>query len=131
MAYYNDLLYLRQVLVYYKFVVDNRYIRYSFKDYSVDEMLAISEREAGKRGFTIEKTAKDSILDCCELAVEQSELGNGRFCRNMVENAILNYANRVYGEEVIDNDYVLREADFMETANQIDIKEHNAIGFRA
>lgn len=101
-----------------------------FKDYSVDEMLAISEREAGKRGFVIEETTKDRILDYCEPAVEHSELGNGRFCRNMVENAILNYANRVYGEKVIDNDYVLREADFMETTNQIAIKEQNAIGFR-
>ena len=112
-------------------MVDNRYIRYSFKDYSVDEMLAISEREAGKRGFAIEETAKGRILDRCGIAIEHSELGNGRFCRNMVENAILNYATRVYGEEVIGNDYVLREADFMETANQIDIKEQNAIGFRA
>lgn len=102
-----------------------------FKDYSVDEMLAISEREADKRGFTIEETAKNRILDSCELAVEHSELGNGRFCRNMVENAILNYAARVYGEKVINNDYVLREADFMETTNQIDFKEHNVIGFRA
>ena len=102
-----------------------------FKDYSVDEMLAIFEREAGKRGFTIEETAKNRILDSCELAVEHSELGNGRFCRNMVENAILNYAARVYGEKVINNDYVLREADFMETTNQIDFKEHNVIGFRA
>ena len=48
-----------------------------------------------------------------------------------MENAILNYASRVYGEKVINNDYVLREADFMETTNQIDFKEHNVIGFRA
>lgn len=102
----------------------------NFKDYTVDEMLAISEREAKKRCFSIDENAKSKLADHCGSAVGHPELGNGRFCRNMVENAILNYAARVYSEEVVNNDYVLRDIDFVITTEQLDIKVHNAIGFR-
>ena len=49
-------------------------------------------------------------------AVESTEKGNGRFCRNLVDSAILSFAEREYGnycdtKDVI-NDFLLDNCDF-------------------
>ena len=71
--------------------------RIHFQDYSAEEMLRIAEFEAEKRGFAIEPAAKEKILSICEAAAGDSDMGNGRFSRNLIENAILGFASRVYG----------------------------------
>lgn len=71
----------------------------NFKDYSPDEMVQIARLEAEKRGFSIDEQAVDKVRAICEAASGKSEMGNGRFCRNLVENAILSYALRVYGTQ--------------------------------
>ncbi|MBO7668048.1 MAG: hypothetical protein J6T26_06250, partial [Firmicutes bacterium] len=45
---------------------------------------------------------------------QHPELGNGRFSRNLVENAILSYASRVYWADGCPaaGDFVLNAADF-------------------
>ena len=70
-----------------------------FDDYSVDEMVQIVELEAKRRGFSIRPDARTQIGSICETAVNGSDAGNGRFCRNLVEDAILNYSVRVYAQE--------------------------------
>lgn len=86
-----------------------------FRDYAAEEMLMIAEMEAKKRGFVISEAARKQILTVCEGAAGVPECGNGRFCRNLVENAILNYADRIYGKDLssaeISCDFVLTEAD--------------------
>lgn len=72
--------------------------RISFPDYSADEMAQIVSLEAQKRGFSICPRALEKAVSLCEEAKQRSDRGNGRFCRNLVENAILSYALRVYGE---------------------------------
>ena len=42
------------------------------------------------------------MLSICELSAGEAECGNGRFCRNLVENAIMDYASRVYGAKASD-----------------------------
>mgnify|MGYP000870419797 CR=1 FL=1 len=86
----------------------------TFKDYSLDELLQIVELEAKKRGFSISPLAKDKLLSFCEMAAGEAEYGNGRFCRNLVENAILEYASKRYGSETseAENDFELTERDF-------------------
>jgi hypothetical protein len=41
----------------------------------------------------------EEIHTLCEKARKNTNAGNGRFCRNLIENAIMNYALRVYGKE--------------------------------
>ena len=71
--------------------------RVRFDDYTTDELSDICELEAGKRGFLIDKNAKEIIKEICESSKQNIENGNGRFCRNLVEKAVLNFALRNYG----------------------------------
>ena len=109
--------------------------RISFQDYSVEEMLEITELEAKKRGFSISEEAKDKLLSLCGAAVGKAEMGNGRFCRNLVENAILDYALRVYEEdgEEKDSEFILLPEDFSAPSLQDNPKcspKKQPIGFR-
>ena len=109
--------------------------RISFQDYSVEEMLEITELEAKKRGFSISEEAKDKLLSLCGVAVGKAEMGNGRFCRNLVENAILDYALRVYEEdgEEKDSEFILLPEDFSAPSLQDNPKcspKKQPMGFR-
>ena len=106
--------------------------RIKFNDYSVDEMIQIAESEANKRGFTIGTEAYRKMTDMCSSVVNHPEMGNGRFCRNMIENAILEYASRVYGSdhESIENDFILEADDFSPIADRESTKNMR-IGFRS
>lgn len=73
--------------------------RIEFQDYSAEEMTQIAEHEATQRGFQIDPDAKEKVLSICKENSGNKELGNGRFSRNLVERAILNYAARVYGTD--------------------------------
>lgn len=107
--------------------------RISFPDYSTDEMVQIVSLEAQKRGFSICPRALKKAVSLCEEAKKYSDRGNGRFCRNLVENAILGYALRVYGEgaEVVcgaEKDFTLAEEDFSLPDNMQAIPETREIG---
>ena len=103
--------------------------RVRFDDYTVDELTDICELEAGKRGFLIDVKAKELIKEICESSTGNIENGNGRFCRNLVEKAVLNFALRNYGgDEVAENiEYILKKEDF----NDITVfnRKKTAIGF--
>lgn len=85
-----------------------------FKDYSAEEMVQIAEFESRKRGFGICPEAKEKLLAMCGKAVGRPDLGNGRFCRNLVENAMMSYAERMYGESggKAGEEFVLAAEDF-------------------
>ena len=104
-----------------------------FPDYSADELVQIVDSEAQRRGFTIETDAKEKIADICEKSVGMTENGNGRFCRNLVDSAILNYAERVFGDSVLTPDsigeFILVENDFR-VPKELTSKESSTIGFR-
>lgn len=115
--------------------------RISFPDYSTDEMAQIVTLEAQKRGFSLCPRALEKAVSLCGEAKHRSDAGNGRFCRNLVENAILGYALRVYGEgaEAADGavkDFILGEEDFSLPDNMQAIPERQEgkksapIGFR-
>ena len=103
--------------------------RVRFDDYTTDELSDICELEAGKRGFLIDVKAKELIKEICESSTGNIENGNGRFCRNLVEKAVLNFALRNYGgDEVAENiEYILKKEDF----NDITVfnRKKTAIGF--
>lgn len=112
--------------------------RISFTDYSANEMVQIAELEAQKRGFSISPQALEKVASLCEEAKRHSDMGNGRFCRNLVENAILSYALRVYGEgtEGAEKDFTLVDEDFALPDNMQSLPETQEakkpapIGFR-
>lgn len=103
--------------------------RVRFDDYTVDELTDICELEAGKRGFLTDKNAKGIIKKLCESSTGNVENGNGRFCRNLIEKAVLNFALRNYGgDEAAENiEYILKKEDF----NDITVfnRKKTAIGF--
>ena len=86
---------------------------FEFKDYSAEEMVQIAHSEASRKGFTIDPSASEKVFSLCRLAAGMPESGNGRFSRNLIENAILNYAERIYGSDTVtDGGYVLTADDF-------------------
>lgn len=97
-------------------------------------MVCISELEAKKRGFTVADDARDRIGTICEAAKSNRETGNGRFCRNLVEEAILCYAARVYGAESenAEKDFTLSAGDFeLPEITRAEMKPIRKIGFAA
>ena len=107
--------------------------RIEFPDYSVKEMAEIVELEASKRGFMIGKNAYDRLAYICGTAGQQTKAGNGRFCRNIVEDAILSYALRVFGdsEGQVEPDFTLAAEDFTIIESTNDTKKTARIGFTA
>ena len=125
-----------------------------FADYDAAELAQIAGLEAEKRGFTISPEAEEKVLSLCAAAAGRSELGNGRFCRNIVESAVMEYAYRVYGDEakaemqempctgetpevpeapgnkVPEKDFILRAEDFTAAERLTERKEKAPAGFR-
>ena len=106
--------------------------RIVFNDYSPEEMVQITEMEAEKRGFIINDEACKKVHEICGKVIGNTEAGNGRFCRNIAEEAILNYASRVYGNivEEVNRDFVLTDNDFRASGIIGKKKESRPIGFR-
>ena len=94
-------------------------------------MLSITEKEAEKRGFALAPEAVEKASALCAAAVERGGAGNGRFCRNLVERAILEYASRVYGEKEDTADYILRAEDFSDPGIGEAAAPKRQIGFGA
>ena len=125
-----------------------------FADYDAAELAQIAGLEVEKRGFTISPEAEEKVLSLCAAAAGRSELGNGRFCRNIVESAVMEYAYRVYGDEakaemqempctgetpevpeapgnkVPEKDFILRAEDFTAAERLTERKEKAPAGFR-
>ena len=106
-----------------------------FRDYQADELLRIAELEASDRGFDLSDEAKDRLLDICGRVAVAENSGNGRYCRNLIETAILHYASRMYSgreKDAVDvvNDFILRAEDFAEVAD-LKVKRHTSMGFGA
>ena len=105
----------------------------NFRDYSAEELAQIVSFEAERRGFAVSAEAAEKVRNICESVSGIEDSGNGRFCRNLVENAILNYAMRVYGEEgESGKDFTFAASDFevLET-NKKEEKARIPLGFLA
>ncbi len=104
-----------------------------FPDYSADELVQIAVREALRRGFSLDRGAMDAVSALCACAAGQPDAGNGRFCRNLVESAILDYASRVYGADGAPDSqgFTLTAADFSRPAVLEGRAPETRIGFCA
>ncbi|MCR4647552.1 MAG: AAA family ATPase [Lachnospiraceae bacterium] len=102
-----------------------------FADYDAEEMYRIIVKEASSRGFTISENAKDGIVKICRKTIGNPNSGNGRFCRNLVESAIINYAYRVYGSKNIkERTFMLEIEDFEENKLLTETPKTTQFGFR-
>ena len=66
-----------------------------FDDYSADELYEIAELIANENGFSIDADAKEKLCAVFESAAKNSDFGNGRFARNVIEKAKMAQATRL------------------------------------
>ena len=103
-----------------------------FDDYSTDEMIQISKLEADRRGFTICDDAIEKLKNIYADAQNDTQSGNGRCCRNVIENAIMSYAARVYGDDAdVNKNYVLTDDDFIYVEKPKVKEDVRRIGFQS
>jgi len=114
----------------------------SFPDYTTTELLEICRKLAGDRGYIINSSAENKIAGILENAKLQDNFGNGRYCRNLVEDAIrakslqlgllnedFDITKYINTDEITDEElYTLNEKCFEEKPVQAKEKKHT-IGF--
>lgn len=66
-----------------------------FPDYNADELTAIIKLMASKQNYVISGKAIERCHEIFAQAVQNEEFGNGRFARNLLEQAILHQARRL------------------------------------
>lgn len=84
-----------------------------FPDYTAEELLAIGNLTAKSKGYVIDESAKQPLLDYFAhvQATRAKDAGNGRLVRNKLEAAILNQSRRLVAEPDADMTLLL-EQDF-------------------
>lgn len=76
----------------------SRFTRYiDFADYSAEELRDIFLLRAKKYNYTLDAETKEVLTACFAQAIEQKtrNFGNGRYARNLFEQACTNQANRL------------------------------------
>ena len=70
----------------------------NFKDYNAEEMLDILKLMAKDKGFKLSGDVDEKCLGIFKDACSHEEFGNGRFARNLLEQAIMRQSKRVVSE---------------------------------
>jgi len=71
-----------------------------FDDYSVDELCRIARHMASKTGMSIGEDAMEKLAKLFAKARTNADFGNGRYVRNILEDATMNQANRLVNLEI-------------------------------
>ena len=98
-----------------------------FEDYNIDELCDIAKLLAKNKGFILSDGAILKIRTVMERAVQQSDFGNGRYVRNVIEKAINTQSSRLLR---LDYDYVTAEDVRTITEEDIEIPEDNTENVR-
>ena len=69
-----------------------------FPDYKADELVGILKLMAEKKGYKLNADIEAKCFDIFEMAVKQKEFGNGRYARNLLEQAMMAQAKRITKE---------------------------------
>ena len=91
-----------------------------FADYTTDELCEISKLIAKKKGRKLTEEAVEKLRDVYEVAKENPDFGNGRYCRNVIEQAKLVQSARLVA---MDYDSVTKEDIETITADDIVVPE--------
>ncbi|MDO4179501.1 MAG: AAA family ATPase [Phascolarctobacterium sp.] len=112
-----------------------------FPNYNVAELVDIFKKMSGDKGFTMEEEGLIIVKEMCEAASSVPDFGNGRFVRNILEQAILKQSERLFAtygtQEVPERElFTLKKEDinfsytpFKDEARET--KTKNKIGFVA
>ena len=105
-----------------------------FPDYNADEMLQILELMAREKGYKINGEIREKCHEIFVDACSQPEFGNGRFARNVLEQAMMRQADRVVktakGKSISKRNLTTFIADdFVVNAGKCYGKKKNEIGF--
>lgn len=102
-----------------------------FEDYTTEELCAITRLMLAKKQLTITEAAMNRLECIYDVARKNSDYGNGRFVRKMLEEAEMNLAERIMGADsdslTLEDVSTIKESDIPEYRT----KECNkiAIGF--
>ena len=102
-----------------------------FEDYNTDELCQIANYIASKNGLVLEGDAITKIEMIMDQARKDSDFGNGRYARNLIEKARMAQNSRLVHmnyEDVSVQDIKVIKAEDIEIP-QKNNKEHNKIGF--
>ena len=66
-----------------------------FEDYNADELCQIASHIASQKGLIIDEGAMAKIKGVMENAIAQSDFGNGRYVRNVIEKARMAQSSRL------------------------------------
>ena len=66
-----------------------------FADYNADELVRIAQMMGKSKGVCFEEEALAKLTSAFEAARKQSDFGNGRYVRNLLEQAKMNQASRL------------------------------------
>ncbi len=69
-----------------------------FPDYNAKELVEILKLMADKKGYKVDSKIEEKCLSIFEKAVKQEEFGNGRYARNLLEQAMMAQARRITKE---------------------------------
>ena len=72
----------------------------SFKDYDADELCDIATLLADKCGMRFTEDAYDKLRQNFTVAMEQSDFGNGRYVRNVIEKARMAQSSRLLSMDI-------------------------------
>ncbi len=105
-----------------------------FPDYNGEELCDILKLMSEDKGYTLDEEAEEKCRDIFEIACKNAEFGNGRFVRNVLEQAIIKQSSRIvseYSGDKVDKKVIslLSAADFDINAAQAYKSPKVAIGF--
>lgn len=105
-----------------------------FPDYNSDELCDILKLMTADKGYTLDDEAAEKCRGIFEVACQNAEFGNGRFVRNVLEQAIIKQSARICSEfsnEQVDEKVIsiLSAADFDINAAETYKSPKVAIGF--
>lgn len=66
-----------------------------FEDYNTDELYSIAELMGHKKGIHFDDEAKKRLMVLFDEIKKQEDFGNGRYVRNLIEQARMNQASRL------------------------------------
>lgn len=105
-----------------------------FEDYSVNELCEIAKLIAKEKKLNLSDCALKKLESIFETAIKNSDFGNGRFVRNIIEKAKISQANRIIKmdiEKITDEELVTIIAEDLEEQNTQKDEKVIKIGFCA
>ena len=87
-----------------------------FADYSVSELCRIASLVGKGKGVSLDADAMEKLKSVFEVASKQGDFGNGRYVRNVLEQAKMNQASRL-----LESDFGEMTADEISTIKAVDI----------